>query len=192
MFDQKRLQYIFISFLILLSLIVIDIFQLQTQDIESTSQTIDKQNFDKFYITAPRGEIYDVNGEKIVLTTLEPNLFINLRKITDENLLDYKQIIQYNFPEIKISEINEIFDSKDPLSLVTNLSNVEYEVRNNLLTKYDAFEIFDLPFRQYIKNELFAHTIGYLGKPNQEETAKFINALGNNQVGKNEIGRAHV
>ena len=134
MFDQKRLQYIFISFLILLSLIVIDIFQLQTQDIESTSQTIDKQNFDKFYITAPRGEIYDVNGEKIVLTTLEPNLFINLRKITDENLLDYKQIIQYNFPEIKISEINEIFDSKDPLSLVTNLSNVEYEVRNNLLT----------------------------------------------------------
>ncbi len=189
MFDQKRLQFIFISFLILLSLIVIDIFQLQTQELESTSQTIDQQNLDKFYITAPRGEIYDLNGEKIVVTTLEPSLFINLRKITDENLLDYKQVIQYNFPDLNISEINEIFDSKDILSLVTNLSNVKYEVRNNLLTNYDAFEIFDLPFRQYVKNELFAHTIGYLGKPNQEETAEFINALGNNQVGKNGLER---
>ena len=125
MFDQKRLQYIFISFLILTSFILIDIFQLQTQEFESTSQTIDKQNLDKFFITAPRGEIYDLNGEKIVETKLEPNLFINLRKITDENLLDYKQVIQYNFPDLNISEINEIFDSKDILSLVTNLSNVE-------------------------------------------------------------------
>ena len=189
MFDQKRLQYIFISFLILLSLIFIDIFQLQTQDFDSTSQTIDKQNLDKFYITAPRGEIYDLNGEKIVVSTLEPNLFINLRKITDENLLDYKQVIQYNFPELNITKINEIFDSKDILSLVINLSNVKYEVRNNLLINYDAFEIFDLPFRQYVKNELFAHTVGYLGKPNQEETLEFINALGNNQVGKNGLER---
>ena len=189
MFDQKRLQYVFISFLILLSLIFIDIFQLQTQEFESTSQTIDKQNFDKFYITAPRGEIYDLSEEKIVLTILEPNLFINLRKITDENLSDYKQVIQYNFPELNMTEINEIFDSKDILSLVTNLSNVKYEVRNNLLINYDAFEIFDLPFRQYVKNELFAHTVGYLGKPNQEEALEFINALGNNQVGKNGLER---
>ena len=189
MFDQKRLQYIFISFLILISLIFIDIFQLQTEEFESTSQTIDKQNFDKFYITAPRGEIYDLSEEKIVLTILEPNLFINLRKITDENLSDYKQVIQYNFPELNMTEINEIFDSKDILSLVTNLSNVKYEVRNNLLINYDAFEIFDLPFRQYVKNELFAHTVGYLGKPNQGETLEFINALGNNQVGKNGLER---
>ena len=189
MFDQKRLQYVFISFLILLSLIFIDIFQLQTQEFESTSQTIDKQNFDKFYITAPRGEIYDSSEEKIVVTILEPNLFINLRKITDENLSDYKQVIQYNFPELNMTEINEIFDSKDILSLVTNLSNVKYEVRNNLLINYDAFEIFDLPFRQYVKNELFAHTVGYLGKPNQGETLEFINALGNNQVGKNGLER---
>ncbi|MAE32781.1 MAG: hypothetical protein CL493_00440 [Actinobacteria bacterium] len=189
MFDQKRLQYIFISFLILMSFILIDIFQLQTQEFESTSQTIEKQNLDKFFITAPRGEIYDLNGEKIVETKLEPNLFINLRKITDENLLFYKQVIQYNFPELAINEINEIFESKDILSYVTNFSNVEYEVRNNLLVNYDAFEIFDLPFRQYVKNELFAHTVGYLGKPNQDERAEFNNALGNNQVGKNGLER---
>ena len=117
MYKKKRLQYIFISFLILMSFILIDIFQLQTQDFESTSQTIDKQNLDKFFITAPRGEIYDLNGEKIVETKLEPNLFINLRKITDENLLDYKQVIQYNFPELAINEINEIFESKISFSL---------------------------------------------------------------------------
>ena len=189
MFNQRRLQSIFISFLILLSLIFVDIFQLQTKEYDVTSQTIDNQNLDKFYITAPRGEIYDVKGEKIVRTILEPHLFINLRKITNKNLLEYKQIIQYNFPNFDINAINEIFESKDILSLVINLSNVEYEVRNNLLMNYDAFEIFDLPIRKYIQNELFSHTIGYLGKPNKEENSEFINALGNNQVGKNGLER---
>ena len=189
MFNQRRLQSIFISFLILLSLILVDIFQLQTKEFDVTSQTIDNQNLDKFYITAPRGEIYDVKGEKIVKTILEPHLFINVRKITNKNLLEYKQIIQYNFPDFDNNAINEIFESKDILSLVINLSNVEYEVRNNLLMNYDAFEIFDLPIRKYIQNELFSHTIGYLGKPNKEENSEFINALGNNQVGKNGLER---
>ena len=189
MFNQKRLEYTFISFLIILSLILLDVFQLQTQEFDSTSQTIEKQNLDKFYITAPRGEIYDLKGEKVASTTLVPHLYINLRKVTNENLTDYKQIVQYNFPELLSSEINEIFNSKDILSLVIDLSNVEYEVRNNLLTNYDAFEIFDLPIRKYIQNELFAHTVGYLGKPNNEETSEFKNALGNNQVGKNGLER---
>ena len=189
MFNHKRLQYTFISFLILLSLILIDIFQLQTQEFDSTSQTIEKQNLDKFYITAPRGEIYDLNGEKVANTTLVPHLYINLRKVTNDNLTDYKQIVQFNFPELLSSEINEIFNSKDILSLVIDLSNVEYEVRNNLLMNYDAFEIFDLPIRRYIQNELYAHTVGYLGKPNNEETSEFKNALGNNQVGKNGLER---
>ena len=189
MFNHKRLQYTFISFLALLSLIFIDIFQLQTQEFDSTSQTIEKQNLDKFYITAPRGEIYDLKGEKVASTTLVPHLYINLRKVTNDNLTDYKQIVQYNFPELLSSEINEIFNSKDILSLVIDLSNVEYEVRNNLLMNYDAFEIFDLPIRRYIQNELYAHTVGYLGKPNNEETSEFKNALGNNQVGKNGLER---
>jgi len=189
MFNHKRLQYTFISFLILLLLIFTDIFQLQTQEFDSTSQTIEKQNLDKFYITAPRGEIYDLKGEKVASTTLVPHLYINLRKVTDDNLTDYKQIVQFNFPELLSSEINEIFNSKDILSLVIDLSNVEYEVRNNLLMNYDAFEIFDLPIRRYIQNELYAHTVGYLGKPNNEETSEFKNALGNNQVGKNGLER---
>ena len=121
MFNQRRLKFTFVSFLILLSLILVDIFQLQTEEFDSTSQTIDRQNLDKFYITAPRGEIYDINGEKIVRTILEPHLFINLRKITNQNLLNYKQIIQYNFSELDNNEINEIFDSKEILSLVINL-----------------------------------------------------------------------
>ena len=189
MFNHKRLQYTFISFLILLLLIFTDIFQLQTQEFDSTSQTIEKQNLDKFYITAPRGEIYDLKGEKVASTTLVPHLYINLRKVTNDNLTDYKQIVQYNFPELLSSEINEIFNSKDILSLVIDLSNVEYDVRNNLLMNYDAFEIFDLPIRRYIQNELYAHTVGYLGKPNNEETSEFKNALGNNQVGKNGLER---
>ena len=135
MFNQRRLKYIFLTFFILLAFVLIDIFQLQTSEFESTSQIIDQQNLDKFYITAPRGEIFDVNGEKIAETKLEPHLFINMRKITNQNSSDYKQVIQYNFPELASKEINEIFESKDILQSVINLSSVEYEVRNNLISR---------------------------------------------------------
>ena len=189
MFNQTRLKFTFLAFFILLAFVLIDIFQLQTREFESTSQIIDQQNLDKFYITAPRGEIFDASGQKIAETKLEPYLFINLRKITNQNLSDYRQVIQYNFPELEAKEINEIFESKDILNLVINLSSVEYEVRNNLLTNFDAFLIIDLPIRNYSKNELFSHTVGYLGIPNQDEFNKFQNALGNNQVGKNGLER---
>ena len=189
MFNQTRLKFTFLAFFILLAFVLIDIFQLQTREFESTSQIIDQQNLDKFYITAPRGEIFDASGQKIAETKLEPYLFINLRKITNQNSSDYRQVIQYNFPELETKEINEIFESKDILNLVINLSSVEYEVRNNLLTNFDAFLIIDLPIRNYIKNELFSHTVGYLGIPNQDEFNKFQNALGNNQVGKNGLER---
>ena len=59
MFNQKRLKYTFLAFSILLAFVLIDIFQLQTREFESTSQIIEQQNLDKFYITAPRGEIFD-------------------------------------------------------------------------------------------------------------------------------------
>ena len=189
MFNQNRLKFTFIIFIVLLSIALIDIFQLQTREFESTNQIIDQQNLEKFYISAPRGEIYDSKGKKIAGTVLEPYLFINLRKITNENVSDYKQIIQYNFPEIRVNEINKIFESKEILYSVVNLSSVDYEVRNNLLTNFDAFLIIDVPIRQYIESELYAHTIGYLGKPNQDESMEFKNAFGNNQVGKNGIER---
>ena len=189
MFNYKRLNFTFLSFLILLAVVLVDIFQLQTQEFDSTSEIINRQNLDTFYITAPRGEMFDTNGNKIVETILEPHLFINLRKITDQNVSNYKQIIEYNFPELDITEINDIFTSKDILKIVINLNSVEYEIRNNLTNNYDVFEVIDLPVRKYIQGELFAHTIGYLGRPNQEEVSQYSNALKNNEVGKNGLER---
>ena len=49
MFNQKRLKFTFFVFFILLALILIDIFQLQTREFQSTSETIEQQNLDKFY-----------------------------------------------------------------------------------------------------------------------------------------------
>ena len=94
-----------VTFFILLAFVLIDIFQLQTKEFQSSSQIIDQQNLDKFYITAPRGEIFDANGEKIAETKLEPHLFINMRKINSQNSSDYRQIIQYNFLLLKHYEL---------------------------------------------------------------------------------------
>ena len=130
MFNYKRLNFTFLSFLILLAVVLVDIFQLQTQEFDSTSEIINRQNLDTFYITAPRGEMFDTNGNKIVETILEPHLFVNLRKITDQNVSNYKQIIEYNFPELDITEITDIFTSKDILKLVIKIN---YILRLSLL-----------------------------------------------------------
>ena len=98
MFNQKRLRFTFVVFLILLAFILIDIFQLQTSELQTTSEIIDQQNLDKFYITAPRGEIFDANGEKIAETKLEPHLFINMRKITNQNSLTTDKLLNTIFP----------------------------------------------------------------------------------------------
>ena len=129
MFNQTRLKFTFIAFFILLAFIMFDIFQLQTTEFQSTSEIVDQQNLDKFYITAPRGEIFDTNGEKIAETKLEPHLFINMRKITNENSSDYRQIIQYNFPDLTNREINEIFE----FDIVTRDTLHNYFTRPHLM-----------------------------------------------------------
>ena len=68
---------------------------------QESIKKIDEQTLDVFYLSAPRGEIYDTNSEKLATSSLEPHLFLNLRKINDDNIEQYKQYLKYNFQELK-------------------------------------------------------------------------------------------
>ena len=151
-----------------------------------SEEEIKNQTFQEYYIPAPRGEIYDYKNIKIVKTNIEQYLYINLRKINDENLDLYKQLIKFNFIELTNEDIEDIFNSKEVLEPIYSLQKIDFSIQKQLL-EYDAFEIFELPMREYLYSNVFSHSIGYVGIPNSEEEKEYVNAKGNKLVGKNGL-----
>jgi len=187
-FNKYRLNFVLILFSIFAVVIFSELFVLQVLDNEENAQQIENQNFEVFYIPAARGEIFDINGNKLASSILEPYLFLNLKKINEDNKKTYTQLIQFNFKEISNSEIEEFFKSKDLFIKIINLSEYDPEIRIRLLD-FEAFEVFNLPTRSYPYNELFSHVIGYVGNPNKDEQNNFPNSINNKLVGKTGLER---
>ena len=188
MFNNYRLNFVFLLFSLLLVVILSELFSLQVINNEDNALQIENQNFEVFYIPAPRGEIFDINGNKLATSDLEPYLYLNLRKINDDNRSTYTQLLQFNFKDITNSEIDKFFKSNDIFIKIINLSEYDPDIRLRLLD-YEAFEVFNLPTRIYPYNELFSHVIGYVGNPNKDEQIKFPKSLNNGLVGKTGLER---
>ena len=186
MFLRKRFSYLALIFISYFLFIIYNIYSLQIINSNDSIQRIDQQTFDIVYLSPPRGEIFDSNNIKLATSSLEPHLFINLRKINEENLNQYKQYIKYNFKEITNNELDSIFSSKETLYLLRNISNLDYKERQALI-ELDAFEIFDYPIRQYKYKNIASHVIGYIGRPTQEEFNLYPETIKNGIVGKSGI-----
>ena len=186
MFLRNRFNYLALIFVSYFLFIIFNIYSLQIINSNDSIQRIDQQTYDIVYLSPPRGEIFDSNNIKLATSSLEPHLFINLRKINEENLNQYKQYIKYNFQEITNNELDSIFSSKEILYLLRNISNLDYKERQALI-ELDAFEIFDYPIRQYKYKNIASHVIGYIGRPTQEEFNLYPETIKNGIVGKSGI-----
>jgi len=186
MFLRNRYNYLALIFVSYFIFIIYNIFSLQILNSGESIERIDQQTLDVFYLTPPRGEIYDTNNEKLATSSLEPHLFINLRKINDDNIEQYKQYLKYNFKELKNSDLEEIFLSKEILYLVRNINDLDY-LERQALQELDAFEIFDYPIRKYTYMNTASHIIGYIGKPTSEDFEEFPNTIKTGIVGKSGV-----
>ena len=107
-------------------------------------------------------------------------------KINDENIQQYKQYLKYNFQELKNSDLEEIFSSKEILYLVRNINDLDY-LERQALQELEAFEIFDYPIREYTYMNIASHIIGYIGKPTSEDFEEFPNTIKTGIVGKSGV-----
>ena len=89
MFLRNRYNYLALIFVSYFIFIIYNIFSLQILNSSDSIKRIDQQTLDVFYLTPPRGEIYDTNNEKLARSSLETHLFINLRKINKDNIDQY-------------------------------------------------------------------------------------------------------
>ena len=188
MFFQQKFRLLTTLIGIIFFTLLFNVYNLQTSDREASLVSVNKQTLDTFYIPSPRGEIFDANNNKLVSSSLEPHLFLNLRKINDNNRSQYEQYIQYNFADLSEDFIDEIFESEDLLARIVNIQNLNFDSRQSLAS-LEAFEIFEFPVRKYEYNNIASHIVGYLGEPSFEDARDFPLSINPNIVGKSGLER---
>ncbi|MDA9844902.1 penicillin-binding transpeptidase domain-containing protein [Acidimicrobiia bacterium] len=188
MFFQQKFRLLTTLIGIIFLTLLFNVYNLQTSDREASLVSVNKQTLDTFYIPSPRGEIFDANNNKLVSSSLEPHLFLNLRKINDNNRSQYEQYIQYNFADLSEDFIDEIFKSEDLLARIVNIQNLNFDSRQSLAS-LEAFEIFEFPVRKYEYNNIASHIVGYLGEPSFEDARDFPLSIKPNIVGKSGLER---
>ena len=188
MFFQQKFRLLTTLIGLIFLTLLFNVYNLQTSDREASLVSVNKQTLDTFYIPSPRGEIFDANNNKLVSSSLEPHLFLNLRKINDNNRSQYEQYIQYNFVDLSEDFIDEIFESEDLLVRIANIQNLNFDSRQSLAS-LEAFEIFDFPVRKYEYNNIASHIVGYLGEPSFEDARDFPLSIKPNIVGKSGLER---
>lgn len=188
MFFQQKFRLLTTLIGIIFLTLLFNVYNLQTSDREASLVSVNKQTLDTFYIPSPRGEIFDANNNKLVSSSLEPHLFLNLRKINDNNRSQYEQYVKYNFVDLSEDFIDEIFESEDLLIRIANIQNLNFDSRQSLAS-LEAFEIFDFPVRKYEYNNIASHIVGYLGEPSFEDVRDFPLSIKPNIVGKSGLER---
>ena len=188
MFFQQKFRLLTTLIGIIFLTLLFNVYNLQTSDREASLVSVNNQTLDTFYIPSPRGEIFDANNNKLVSSSLEPHLFLNLRKINDNNRSQYEQYVKYNFVDLSEDFIDEIFESEDLLIRIANIQNLNFDSRQSLAS-LEAFEIFDFPVRKYEYNNIASHIVGYLGEPSFEDARDFPLSIKPNIVGKSGLER---
>ena len=141
MFFQQKFRLLSLLIGIIFLGLLSNIYTLQITNRDSSLLSVQNQTLDTFYIPSPRGEIYDSNNSKLVSSSLEPHLFLNIRKVNSDNQGQYEQYIKYNFSGLEDSFIDDLFDSSSLLVRIANIQSLDYDSRQNLAS-VDAFEIF--------------------------------------------------
>lgn len=141
-------------------------------------------------IIAPRGIIYDCNGEALVKN--EPGFVVSLLR-TNKNpdmVVINKLAAIIELPPDKILEkIKQNEDSYEPIRLKSNLSPAmvtkieeQYQELPGVLLELQAI-------RKYVNNELAVHVLGYVGEISEYEMSKDRNADSELKIGS-IVGKA--
>ena len=188
MFYQQKFRILSLLIGFIFFGLLVNIYNLQIVNRENAIISVNQQTLDTFYLPAPRGEIYDTNDNKLASSSLEPHLFLNLRKINNDNQSQYEQYLRYNFPALSNKEITQFFDTTDLLVKIINIKNLNFDDRQSL-SSLDAFEIFDYPIRNYEYDNIASHVLGYLGEPSPEDIAIYPTSKNTNIIGKSGLER---
>jgi len=143
-------------------------------------------------ILAPRGMIYDSQGQSLVQNVPSFELVVtplDLPKPYDQELTNLSKFVSFDVQGLSSELAAKDPESFQPITVVPNLDHetaVLFESRQN---DFPGFSIENNPIRQYTDSQIFSDILGYTGKINDSELAAYPNQnyLSNDYIGKTGV-----
>jgi len=171
--DENIKKFGIIRTVVLLSFILVIVYAIKLQIIEGKKYyRLSEENcIKKKYITAPRGNIFDRNNNKIADT--RPGFYVSvIPAIVDENTLDEISHI-FNIDKENIKEKIKI--EKNPFMSVKIIHDIGFEQLSIIEEKREELEGVEVgvePLRNYPYRDLTSHLLGYVGEVTSDELKK--------------------
>ncbi len=144
-------------------------FELQVLKSKEFSTLADKNKMRTYAVPAPRGVIYDRNGEVLAQNRPTFNLVLNVQACRmGKDLSLCKKLVTEIAREIYVDEeaVVELLGTVSPESVVL-AKDLDKDVALSVeARRYPALDILAYPSREYLYPEDFAHLIGYTGLSN--------------------------
>ncbi len=150
-------------------------------------------------IKAPRGEIYDRNGEKLAANQLVYTLSLTYPGVIDQEQLVERLVnmLSSYYPEVTTASINEKIDTQkyrlfEPVVIVRDIPwDLVVKIEENRQT-LPGVAVNIEPLRVYPKDTLAGHVLGYIHSINSEELAAASDNYNlNSLIGKSGIEKQY-
>ena len=182
---NKRLIFLYVVFGILGIVFYYQIFNLQISNYSEYEIAAKNNKNEEISVQPLRGIIYDRNGEILVNNIPSFDLITKPVLIDDSNdfLLKLSSFLEIDEDEKKVF-LSQFEKAKALNKELTLMQSISDEDRAKFLVRSHMFEnayVGKRYLRNYLYPEIFSHSIGYVGRPNEDELDDIYEFKGLNQ-----------
>ena len=182
---NKRLIFLYVVFGILGIVFYYQIFNLQISNYSEYEIAAKNNKNEEISVQPLRGIIYDRNGEILVNNIPSFDLITKPIFIDDSNdfLLKLSSFLEIDEDEKKVF-LSQFEKAKVLNKELTLMQSISDEDRAKFLVRSHMFEnayVGKRYLRNYLYPEIFSHSIGYVGRPNEDELDDIYELKGLNQ-----------
>ena len=182
---NKRLIFLYVVFGILGIVFYYQIFNLQISNYSEYEIAAKNNKNEEISVQPLRGIIYDRNGEILVNNIPSFDLIAKPVFIDDSNdfLLKLSSFLEIEEEEKKVF-LSKFEKAKALNKELTLMQSISDEDRAKFLVRSHMFEnayVGKRYLRNYLYPEIFSHSIGYVGRPNEDELDDIYQLKGLNQ-----------
>ena len=182
---NKRLIFLYVVFSILGIVFYYQILNLQISNYSEYEIAAKNNKNEEISVQPLRGIIYDRNGEILVNNIPSFDLITKPVLIDDSNdfLLKLSSFLEIDEDERKVF-LSKFEKAKALNKELTLMQSISDEDRAKFLVRSHMFEnayVGKRYLRNYLYPEIFSHSIGYVGRPNEDELDDMYELKGLNQ-----------
>lgn len=196
------LNWKFLPIYILLSIVAIfilfNLFKMQLIDGNDFLVKATYINRTEQKVVSPRGLIFDSSGQKLAYNIPSYTLYVDPAKIDEQIeqqiIIQLADALNLNSKKLWNSYKSEVFlaNGKRNTSRITITSDISFDKYIDVLSivdKYQGVNIEVEPVRNYVDSQYFAHILGYVGAPTQNDLEQGI--YSKSQIGKSGIEKTY-